>query len=164
MRQKTTSRLSKLIKTKQAKVGIVGMGYVGTALAEACYKGGFSILGFDIDPVKIAKINSLRKKNFASTDKLERLTECDVICICIPTPVDEYNRPNLSILTKAASDISLNLKKGQLVILESSVSPGTTRNLLYPILTSGSGLRCGSDFFLAFSPERVDPGNGKFNV
>ena len=163
MRQNTTSRLSKLIKSKKAKVGIVGMGYVGTALSEAIFKGGFSILGFDIDPVKIAKINSLRKKNFASTDKLERLAECDVICICIPTPVDEYNRPNLSILTKAASDISVNLKKGQLVILESSVAPQTTRNLLYPILTSGSSLK-GSDFFLAFSPERVDPGNGKFNV
>src|SRR3989344_6801944 len=163
MRQKTTSRLSKLIKSKKAKVGIVGMGYVGTALSEACYNGGFSVLGFDIDPEKIIKINSLRKRNLQATEKIERLQECNVIVICVPTPVDEYNRPNLSILTKAASSISANLKKGQLVILESSVSPGTTRNLLYPILTSGSGLK-GSDFFLAFSPERVDPGNGKFNV
>src|SRR3989338_5346216 len=163
MRQKTTSRLSNLIKSKKAKVGIVGMGYVGSALSEAIYKGGFSILGFDIDPEKIAKINALQKKNFQATDTIERIRECDILAICVPTPVDEYNRPNFSILTKAASDISLNLKKGQLVILESSVSPQTTRNLLYPILTSGSGLK-GSDFFLAFSPERVDPGNGKFNV
>ena len=139
------------------------MGYVGTALSEACYNGGFSVLGFDIDPEKIIKINSLRKRNLQATEKIERLQECNVIVICVPTPVDEYNRPNLSILTKAASSISANLKKGQLVILESSVSPGTTRNLLYPILTSGSGLK-GSDFFLAFSPERVDPGNGKLNV
>ena len=163
MRQNTTSRLSKLIKSKKAKVGIVGMGYVGTALSEACYKGGFSILGFEIDPEKIAKINNLQKKNFQATEKIERLQECDIIAICVPTPLDEYNRPNLSILTKAASDISLNLKKGQLVILESSVAPQTTRNVLYPILTVGSSLK-GSDFFLAFSPERVDPGNGKFNV
>src|SRR3989344_3493739 len=163
MRQNTTSRLSKLIKSKKAKVGIVGMGYVGTALSEACYKGGFSILGFEIDPEKIAKINNLQKKNFQATEKIERLQECDIIAICVPTPLDEYNRPNLSILTKAASDISLNVKKGQLVILESSVAPQTTRNVLYPILASGSGLK-GSDFFLAFSPERVDPGNGKFNV
>src|SRR3990170_4989697 len=163
MRQKTTSRLSKLIKSKKAKVGIVGMGYVGMALSEACYKGGFSILGFEIDPEKITKINNLGKKNFQATEKIERLQECDIIAICVPTPVDEYNRPNLSILTKAASDISLNLKKGQLVILESSVAPQTTRNVLYPILTVGSSLK-GSDFFLAFSPERVDPGNGKFNV
>ena len=139
------------------------MGYVGTALSEACYKGGFSILGFEIDPEKIAKINNLQKKNFQATEKIERLQECDIIAICVPTPLDEYNRPNLSILTKAASDISLNLKKGQLVILESSVAPQTTRNVLYPILTVGSSLK-GSDFFLAFSPERVDPGNGKFNV
>ena len=163
MRQKTTSRLSKLIKSKKAKVGIVGMGYVGMALSEACYKGGFSILGFEIDPEKITKINNLGKKNFQATEKIERLQECDIIAICVPTPVDEYNRPNLSILTKAASSISANLKKGQLVILESSVAPQTTRNVLYPILASGSGLK-GSDFFLAFSPERVDPGNGKFNV
>jgi len=164
MRQKTTSRLSNLIKSKKAKVGIVGMGYVGSALSEAIYKGGFSILGFDIDPEKIAKINALQKKNFQATDTIERIRECDILAICVPTPVDEYNRPNFSILTKAASDISLNLKKGQLVILESSVSPQTTRNLLYPILASGSQLKGGSDFFLAFSPERVDPGNGKFNV
>ena len=139
------------------------MGYVGTALSEAIFKGCFSILGFDIDPVKIAKINSLRKKNFQATENIKRLEECDVIAICVPTPVDEYNRPNFSILTKAASGIAANLKKGQLVILESSVAPQTTRNLLYPILASGSQLK-GSDFFLAFSPERVDPGNGKFNV
>ena len=163
MRQKTTSHLSKLIKSKKAKVGIVGMGYVGTALSEACYKGGFSILGFEIDPEKVAKINALQKKNFQATENIERVRECDIVAICVPTPVDEYNRPNLSILTKAASDISLNLKKGQLVILESSVAPQTTRNVLYPILTVGSSLK-GSDFFLAFSPERVDPGNGKFNV
>jgi len=163
MRQKTTSRLSKLIKSKKAKVGIVGMGYVGSALSAAVEKGGFSILGFEIDPEKIAKINNLQKKNFQATEKIERLQECDIIAICVPTPLDEYNRPNLSILTKAASDISLNLKKGQLVILESSVAPQTTRNVLYPILTVGSSLK-GSDFFLAFSPERVDPGNGKFNV
>ena len=163
MRQNTTSHLSKLIKTKQAKVGIVGMGYVGTALSEACYKGGFSILGIDIDSEKVAIISSLGKKNFQATENIKRLEECDVIAICVPTPVDEYNRPNFSILTKAASGIAANLKKGQLVILESSVAPQTTRNLLYPILASGSQLK-GSDFFLAFSPERVDPGNGKFNV
>src|SRR3989338_9820976 len=163
MRQKTTSRLSNLIKSKKAKVGIVGMGYVGSALSAAVEKGGFSILGFEIDPEKVAKINALQKKNFQATDTIERIKECDILAICVPTPVDEYNRPNFSILTKAASDISLNLKKGQLVILESSVSPQTTRNLLYPILASGSQLK-GSDFFLAFSPERVDPGNGKFNV
>src|SRR3990172_920948 len=163
MQQKTTSRLSKLIKRKKAKVGIVGMGYVGSALAEAVKSGGFSILGFDIDSEKVAKINSLGKKNFQATENIKRLEECDVIAICVPTPVDEYNRPNFSILTKAASGIAANLKKGQLVILESSVAPQTTRNLLYPILASGSQLK-GSDFFLAFSPERVDPGNGKFNV
>ena len=163
MRQNTTSRLSKLIKSKKARVGIVGMGYVGTALSEAVYKGGFSILGFDIDSEKIAKINAIQKKNFQATENIERVRECDIVAICVPTPVDEYNRPNLSILTKAASSISANLKKGQLVILESSVGPQTTRNLLYPILASGSSLK-GSDFFLAFSPERVDPGNGKFNV
>src|SRR3990167_4344628 len=140
MRQTTTSRLSKLIKSKKAKVGIVGMGYVGSALSEACYKGGFSILGFDIDSEKISKINALQKKNFQATENIERVRECDIIVICIPTPLDEYNRPNLSILTKAAADVSLNLKKGQLVILESSVAPQTTRNVLYPILTVGSSL------------------------
>ena len=164
MRQKTTSRLSKLIKSKKAKVAVVGMGYVGSALSAAIEKGGFSILGIDIDLEKVAKINALGKKNFQATENIERIRECDIIAICVPTPVDEYNRPNFSILTKAASDISHNLKKGQLVILESSVSPQTTRNLLYPILASGSRLKGGSDFFLAFSPERVDPGNGKFNV
>ena len=95
MRQNTTSRLSKLIKSKKAKVGIVGMGYVGSALSEACYKGGFSILGFDIDSEKISKINALQKKNFQATENIERVRECDIIVICIPTPLDEYNRPNL---------------------------------------------------------------------
>ncbi|HLA03876.1 MAG TPA: NAD(P)-dependent oxidoreductase, partial [Patescibacteria group bacterium] len=108
MRQKTTSRLSKLIKSKKAKVGIVGMGYVGSALSAAVEKGGFSILGFEIDPEKVAKINALQKKNFQATDTIERIKECDILAICVPTPVDEYNRPNFSILTKAASDISHN--------------------------------------------------------
>src|SRR3990167_2635612 len=152
MRQNTTSHLSKLIKTKKAKAGLVALAYVGTALSEACYKGGFSILGIDIDSEKVAIISSLGKKNFQATENIERLRECDIVAICVPTQVDEFNRPNFSILTKAASDISLNLKKGQLVILESSVAPQTTRNLLYPILASGSQLKGGSDFFLAFSP------------
>jgi len=82
MQQKTTSRLSKLIKSKKAKVGIVGMGYVGSALAEAVKSGGFSILGFDIDSEKVAKINSLGKKNFQATENIKRLEECDVIAIC----------------------------------------------------------------------------------
>lgn len=139
------------------------MGYVGSALTEAALDVNFEILGFEINPDRVFQINNLGSPNLSATIDTKRLAECDVICICVPTPIGENNKPDLSILKKVASNLSKNLKKGQLVILESSVAPGTTRNIVYPQLAK-SQLEIGKDFFLAFSPERVDPGNNKYTV
>lgn len=153
--------LSKKIALKKASVGVVGMGYVGLALAQTIAKAGFSVLGFVRKKEKANQINNKKIKRIKATTEIKLLENCDIILVCVQTPIFADKTPDLSFLKKAMIQISQYLRKGQLVIIESSVPVGTTRNTVLPILLK-SKLKAGNDFFLAYSPERVDPGNKKF--
>jgi UDP-N-acetyl-D-glucosamine dehydrogenase len=160
--------IEQLIRARKAVVGVIGLGYVGLPLVRLFALKGFRVLGFDIDPAKIEKLNRgesyiksvpdtlLRKfrKRFQATTDFARLREADAIIICVPTPLHEDSRPDLSFVRTTAQTISRNLRKGQLVILESTTYPGTTREIMKPELD-----KAGVDYLLAFSPEREDPGN-----
>jgi UDP-N-acetyl-D-glucosamine dehydrogenase len=161
------------ILQRQATVGIIGLGYVGLPLARAFAAGGLRALGFDIDGSKVRRLNAgqsyiqqiphaviakMRSQGFEATDDFQRLQEPDAILICVPTPLTESREPDLTYVIKSAEAIAAHLRAGQLVVLESTTYPTTTRNVVLPILER-SGLRAGQDFFLAFSPEREDPGN-----
>ncbi|MGD2174410.1 MAG: nucleotide sugar dehydrogenase [Candidatus Brocadiaceae bacterium] len=163
-----------LIRDKEAAVGVIGMGYVGLPLACAFGDAGFPVLGFDIDPKKVEALNEGRSYikhipdteieqlrgsgRFEATADFDRLDEPDCILICVPTPLTETRDPDLTYVERTAEDIAARLRAGQLVVLESTTYPGTTREVLQPILED-SGLRVGEDFYLAYSPEREDPGN-----
>ena len=171
--------LLNLINGRTAKVGIIGMGYVGLPLAVAAFDAGYDVLGFDVDPAKIAginggtspigrignpKIGAMRATGrFAVTDEFGRLAERDVIIICVPTPLNKYREPDLRYVVDTTRAIADNLRAGQIVSLESTTYPGTTRDVMRPILEA-SGLKSGGEFFLAFSPEREDPGNPDFHT
>ncbi len=159
-------------------VGIIGLGYVGLPLAQAFTNGGYSVLGFDIDPVKVEKlsqgesyighidaatISTMKSKGFSATTDFGRLKEADAILICVPTPLTAAREPDLTYVEKSAEAIAKTLRAGQLVVLESTTYPGTTRRIVQPILEK-NGLKVGKDFFLAFSPEREDPGNKNFSA
>jgi len=161
------------IHDKIAQVGVVGLGYVGLPLAKAFASVNFPVLGFDIDQSKVeqlqrgesyighiakATIRELRARGFEATTQFERLDEPDVIIVCVPTPLTETREPDLSYIVSSAKQIARKLRPGQLIVLESTTYPGTTREIVLPILEE-SGLKVGKDFFLAFSPEREDPGN-----
>ncbi len=156
-------QLLEKVKNKKAKIGIVGMGYVGQALADATTSVGFTTLGFDINEEKVAVINQIKGKLLSATKDTFRLSECDIICICVPTPIDKAKNPDLSVLEDVLTQISKNLRPGQLIIIESSVAAGTTRGFVLPILEK-SNLKISQDFFLAYSPERIDPGNSQFDI
>jgi UDP-N-acetyl-D-glucosamine dehydrogenase len=165
------------IAGRQAVVGIIGLGYVGLPLARAFSDAGFPVLGFDTDPAKVEKlqrgesyighipaeaIRAMRRGSFAATDDFGRLGEADAIVICVPTPLTEAREPDLGSVIRSTEAIAARLRPGQLVVLESTSYPGTTRGTVQPILETG-GLRAGRDFFLAFSPEREDPGNPTYS-
>jgi len=166
------------IQNKTATVGIIGLGYVGLPLARAFTAAGLRVLGFDIDPGKIAKLNAgrsyikqipdaaiaeMRTNGFEATDSFDRLREPDAVLVCVPTPLTESREPDLTYVVNSAHAIAAGLRKGQLVVLESTTYPTTTRNVVLPVLER-SGLTVGRDFFLAFSPEREDPGNATYSV
>ena len=167
------------IENKQVVVGIIGMGYVGLPLALAFDRAGFRVLGFDIDPAKVKKLNRgesylkhigagrvaamARRGKFQATGDFRRLREADAIAICVPTPLTDMKEPDLSFVVSSAEQVAAALRRGQLVVLESTTWPGTTDEVLKPILER-RGLRCGKDFFLAFSPEREDPGNPVYHT
>lgn len=167
------------IRRRTAKVGVVGLGYVGLPLAETFAWGGYPVLGFDVDAEKVAKlkqgksyighITSERVAELVGTGRFDattdphRFRDVDAIIICVPTPLTEAREPDLSYITGTGEAIQPHLRAGQLVVLESTTYPGTTTELLQPILER-SGLRAGEDFFLAFSPEREDPGNKNFST
>ena len=157
------TELVKKINDKSAKVGIVGMGYVGMPLAELSSAAGFKTVGFVRNPQRASKINDLKIKNLTSTIDKEKISEADVVLVCVQTPVFKNKMPDLRALKGACTEVSEHLRKGQLVVIESSIAPGTTRKIALPILEK-SGLKAGVEFFLAFSPERVDPGNSKFKL
>ena len=164
---------------RTAVVGIIGLGYVGLPLVRTFLSAGFRTMGFDIDPAKVERLNrgesyiahlpadwigpSLRDKRFEPTADMRRLAEADAILICVPTPLSESRDPDLSYVVSTAEQIAAVLRQGQLVILESTTYPGTTRDVVLPILAR-SGLTVGRDFYLAFSPEREDPGNANFSA
>ncbi len=170
-------RLIKKILGKDALIGIIGMGYVGLPLVLRFCEEDFRVLGFDIDSKKVATLKRGRSylKSILSsrisrfihsghlnvTDDFSRLDEPDCILICVPTPLTEKMEPDLQYIENTTEAIHRNLRKGQLIVLESTTYPGTTEELLLPKLES-TGLKAGKDFFLAFSPEREDPGNKRF--
>ncbi|MEM9693690.1 MAG: nucleotide sugar dehydrogenase [Myxococcota bacterium] len=170
----------KRIETRAAKVGIVGLGYVGLPLALTFLEKGFAVIGFDVDQKKIdalavgeAYIEHLgvdrvtaaaQDERFEATTSFERLGEADAILIAVPTPLTRQREPEMKYVRSTAEEVGSRLRKGQLVVLESTTYPGTTDELVRSILESTSGLKCGDDFFLAFSPEREDPGNKRFNT
>ena len=174
-----TTSLEKKIKDKTAVIGIIGLGYVGLPLAVEYAKAGYRVIGFDISERKVALINSgesdigdisseqvkiLREAcRLEATSDFSRLKESDCITICVPTPLNKTKDPDVSFILRAVGEIKKYLRKGQLVVLESTTYPGTTDELILPILEE-TGLKAGKDFYLAFSPERVDPGNPTFST
>jgi UDP-N-acetyl-D-glucosamine dehydrogenase len=166
--------LESKIKKREARIGIVGLGYVGLPLVKTFLSKGFDVLGFDIDKKKVEILNQgksyikhftaeelktfLKKKKFKATTDFGYLAKTDAIIICVPTPLDSHKNPDLSYVMKTTEVISKNLRKGQLVVLESTTYPGTTEEKMLPLLEAG-GLKTGEDFYLAYSPERENPGD-----
>lgn len=171
--------LEEAIRNRSAKIGIIGLGYVGLPLAGAFINKGFHILGFDADPAKVESLSAGRSyirhipssviarwregAHFAATTDMNRLGDAEAILICVPTPLSKARDPDLSFVENTATAIAATLRPGQLVILESTTYPTTTRDVVQPILESG-GLKAGKDFYLAYSPEREDPGNPNFSA
>ncbi|HRQ61487.1 MAG TPA: nucleotide sugar dehydrogenase [Alphaproteobacteria bacterium] len=171
--------LPDLIRDKKAKVAVVGMGYVGLPLACAAADAGFEVYGFDINPEKVAKLNAGQSYIYAVPDAMLQslaaagkfragtdaagLKEADIIEICVPTPLNRYREPDLTPVIESARTIASQLRPGQLIILESTTYPGTTREVVIPILEE-SGLKYGHDFSIGYSPEREDPGNKSFTI
>ena len=183
-------RKPEYFKGTQLKVGVIGCGYVGLPLGLRFAEAGHRVLGFDTDPAKVSKLNDgqtyighipstkiqqhVRSKHFAATSDFSRLADMDAVVICVPTPLDQRREPDLSYVEQTARSIQPHLQRGQLIVLESTTYPGTTEELVLPILEQ-SGLHCpiahgpdaehiATDFFLAFSPEREDPGNKQYGL
>ncbi len=167
------------IQNKTAKVGVIGLGYVGLPLAVEIAADGFDVTGFELDEGKIRNINEgisyisdvenetlisvVRKDLLKATEDYSMLGECQIVVICVPTPLDRFKQPDLSFINKVTYEVKQYIQKGTLVILESTTYPGTTEEILKPAFES-SGQKVGEDFFLVFSPERVDPGNKIFKT
>ncbi|GAF81857.1 unnamed protein product, partial [marine sediment metagenome] len=172
-------RLLKKIKSKRALVGIVGLGYVGLPLVREFTQGRAKVIGFDVDRVKVKELmggrsyiehipskiveEMVQSGRFEATTKFTRLNEPDCILICVPTPLTKMREPDMTYVEATTRSISRRLRKAQLVVLESTTYPGTTREVVLPILER-SGLKVGRDFFLAFSPEREDPGRKDYTT
>ena len=172
-------RLKEKITNKKFTLGIVGLGYVGLPLSLTFLRKNIAVLGFDLDPDKITKLKDgvsyikhipstelaafVQQGNFSATDDFTRLNEPDVILICVPTPLTQNREPDMQFIDSTARSIAKVLRPGQMIILESTTYPGTTVELLQPILET-SGLSAEKDFALAYSPEREDPGNPKFST
>lgn len=167
------------IKNKEITVGVVGLGYVGLPLAVEKAKAGFKTIGFDVQKAKVDMVNAgsnyigdvvdddlkhiVESGMLRATNDFSFVKDVDFIAICVPTPLDEHQQPDISYVRSSAEEIAKYMTKGTMVVLESTTYPGTTEELLRPILET-SGLKCGEDFYLGFSPERVDPGNKQFKT
>ena len=168
------------IKKRQIIVGVVGLGYVGLPLAVEKAIAGFKTIGFDVQDAKVKLVNKgtnyigdvvdehlaqvVNDGLLSATTEFSFIKNVDFIALCVPTPLDAYQQPDISYVRDSAKAVARYLKKGAIVVLESTTYPGTTEELLKPILEEGSGLKCSEDFYLGFSPERVDPGNKYFKT
>ena len=168
-------KLLKKIENKEIIVGVIGLGYVGLPLAVEKAKAGFQTIGFDVQKKKVDMVNQgqnyigdvvnedlselVKSGMLRATDDFSFVKDVDFIAICVPTPLDEHQQPDISCVKNSTIEIAKYLAKETIVVLESTTYPGTTEELIKPLLEEGSGLKCGEDFYLAFSPERVDPGN-----
>ncbi len=171
--------LKSRIKDRSARVGVIGLGYVGLPLAVEYARAGFKVTGLDVDRNKVDALNSgrsyikdvpedqikslMEQGCLSASSSFSVLKDTDVLSICVPTPLNKTKNPDISFILSATEEIGSHLHPGQLVILESTTYPGTTEELIRPILEL-SGLKAGEDFFLAFSPERIDPGNERFMI
>lgn len=176
---KKSITIQEKIKSGKVKVGILGLGYVGLPLAREFGNAGIKVLGFDIDPEKVEKLNSgksiikhvphstvkklVDENLFSATANMSRIKSVDAVLICVPTPLTQNREPDMQYVEQSCETISRYLQKGQLITLESTTYPGTSRDLMAPILEK-SGLKAGRDFYLAYSPEREDPGNKNFTT
>ena len=168
-------RLLEKIAKRDITVGVVGLGYVGLPLAVEKAKAGFKTIGFDVQEEKVKMVNEghnyigdvvnedlkelVESGMMKATSDFSFVKDVDFIAICVPTPLDKHQEPDISYVKSSTEAISKHLSRDTMVVLESTTYPGTTEELLLPILEEGSGLKCGEDFYLGFSPERVDPGN-----
>lgn len=173
-------RLRRRLENRSAVVGVVGLGYVGLPLANLFHQRGFRVVGFDVDERKVAALKAGRSYighisegrvrelmsdgRFEATTDFSRMAGIDTVSICVPTPLTEYREPDLSFVESTGRNLAPHLQPGQLVVLESTTYPGTTRDVLRPTLESVSGLTAGHDFLLAYSPEREDPGNPNYST
>src|SRR3972149_1348726 len=172
-RDQASQELARKIQNRAARLGVIGLGYVGLTLAAEMAKEGFEVTGIDIDRNKVDSVNSgisyvldvpnetllplVTQKRIKATQSLAAVENLDAVSICVPTPLRKTKEPDLSYVVAAAEAVGNHLQQGQLIVVESTTYPGTTRELVLPILEK-PGLQVGRDFFLAFSPERVDPG------
>ncbi len=171
--------LKEKIIEKKALIGVIGLGYVGLPLAVEKAKAGFKVIGFDIQESKVKMVNEghnyigdvvnadlekiVSDGHLRATANFDELAICDVIAICVPTPLDVFKQPDLTYVINSTENVAKRLHKDMLVVLESTTYPGTTEDVMKPILEE-TGLVCGKDFYLAFSPERVDPGNLRYKT
>jgi len=171
--------LLQALRARAARIGVVGLGYVGLPLVLLFEEAGFRVTGFDVDPEKAAKLGrgesyirhigvdriqrAFGQRRAEATTDFGRLAECDAIIVCVPTPLGAHREPDLKYIRITAETISRLIRRGQVIVLESTTYPGTTREELLPRFEA-TGLKCGDDFFLGFSPEREDPGNERFNT
>jgi UDP-N-acetyl-D-glucosamine dehydrogenase len=176
MKEKLLSRIAE----RKITVGVVGLGYVGLPLAVEKAKAGFRTIGFDVQEEKVKQVNAghnyigdvvdaelaqlVRNGTLSATSDFSFIKDVDFVAICVPTPLDVHQEPDISYVESSAKSIAGHLTAGTIVVLESTTYPGTTEELIKPILESGSGLKCGKDFYLGFSPERVDPGNAVYKT
>lgn len=172
--------LREKIDARTIRVGVVGLGYVGLPLAVEKAHAGFKTIGFDVQAEKVDAVNAgqnyigdivdddlkqlVQEGMLSATTDFSFISEVDFVAICVPTPLDEHQQPDISYVKTSTENISRHLKPGTMVVLESTTYPGTTEELVRPILEEGSGLTCGEDFYLGFSPERVDPGNKEYKT
>lgn len=171
--------LKNSISEKKAQLGVIGLGYVGLPLAVEMAKAGFNVTGFDVQQKKVDKVNAgenyigdvvdkdlavlVKNGKLKATTDFSMLDKCDCVSICVPTPLDIYQQPDISYVKASSEQVAAHAHKGMLVILESTTYPGTTQEVIEPLLTA-KGLKVGEDIFLAFSPERVDPGNKQYKT
>src|SRR3982751_803783 len=166
------------IASRKARVGIIGLGYAGLPLAMAFAATGFDVVGIDLDAERVGAITSERsylvdipveryagvRGRLTATTDYAAVSELDALTICVPTPLSKTRTPDLHFIVSAAESVGANIKPGMLIVLQSTTHPGTTEEVVLPILERRSGGRVGKDFFLGYAPERVDPGNAKFTI